>query len=87
MTKIGAQTFNKKGEVDFRAFALQEHAEDEDKKYFPKRGANVVLDGQKVGTIGVLHPEVLDKFQLKNPVSVLELDFEPVWEYFKRNNQ
>jgi phenylalanyl-tRNA synthetase beta subunit len=34
----------------------------------------------------VLHPEVLDKFQLKNPVSVVELDFEPVWDYFKRNN-
>jgi phenylalanyl-tRNA synthetase beta chain len=62
MTKIGAQTFNKKGEVDFKAFSLQEHAADEDKKYFPMRGANVLLGGQKIGTIGVLHPEVLDKF-------------------------
>lgn len=87
MTKIGAQTFNRRGEVDWKAFSLQEHADGEDKKYFPKRGANVMLDGQNVGTIGVLHPEVLDKFQLKNPVSVLELDFEPVWEFFKRNNQ
>lgn len=62
MTKIGAQTFNKKGEVDYKAFSLQEHKHEEDKKYFNMRGANVMLDGQKAGTIGVLHPEVLDKF-------------------------
>lgn len=86
MTKVGAQTYNKKGEVESRAFSLQEHAEDEDQKYFPMRGANVLLEGQKVGTIGVLHPEVLEKFQLKNPVSVVELDFQPVWEFFKKND-
>lgn len=45
-----------------------------------------MLDGVKVGTIGVLHPDVLDKFQLKNPVSVFELDFEPIWTFFKKNN-
>ena len=45
-----------------------------------------MLDGAKVGTIGVLHPDVLDKFQLKNPVSVFELDFEPIWTFFKTNN-
>lgn len=87
MTKIGAQTFNEKGNVAKRDFSLQEHADGEDAKYFPKRGANVMLDGKKIGTIGVLHPEVLKHFELKNPVSCLELDFEPVWQYFKRQDK
>jgi phenylalanyl-tRNA synthetase beta subunit len=42
-----------------------------------------MLQGKKVGSIGVLHPEVIENFQLKNPVSCLELDFEPIWEFFK----
>ena len=63
MTKIGA--------VKDKHFFLKEHKVDEDKKYFPKRGADVMLKGKKIGTIGVLHPEVLKNFELKNPVSVL----------------
>lgn len=69
MTKIGA--------VHGKHFTLREHADPEqDRKYFPKRGADVLLDGKVVGTIGVLHPEVIENFQLKNPVSVCELDFQ-----------
>ena len=45
MTKVGAQIYNKKGEVASKAFSLQEHKDGEDKKYFPQRGANVILDG------------------------------------------
>lgn len=48
MTKIGA----KFGEH----YKLKEHSADGDKKFFPNRGADVMLDGKKVGTIGVLHP-------------------------------
>jgi len=43
MTKIGAQTFNKKGEVDYKEFEMQEHGPKEDAKYFALRGANVLL--------------------------------------------
>jgi len=75
MTKIGA-TLGKE-------FKLKEHERDEDKKFFNQRGADVMLQGKRVGCIGVLHPEVLEAFQLKNPVSALELDFEPVWQFFK----
>ena len=75
MTKIGA--------VQGKHYNLKEHADGEDKKYFSKRGANVMLLGKKIGTIGVLHPEVMENYQLKNPVSVLELDFAPVWQFFK----
>lgn len=75
MTKIGA--------IKDKHYFLREHKPDEDKKYFPKRGADVMLKGKKIGTIGVLHPEVLKNFELKNPVSVLELDQQPLWEFFK----
>jgi len=47
--------------------------------YFPGNGGDVLIGGVKIGTIGVLHPEVLKNFELKNPVSCMELDFEPVW--------
>jgi len=75
MTKIGA--------IQNKHWNMKEHKDGEDKKYFPKRGADVMLNGAKIGTIGVLHPEVMENYQLKNPVSVLELDMAPVWAFFK----
>jgi len=45
MTKIGA----KHGE-DYRL------VESDDPMYFPRRGANVVLSGKVIGSLGVLHP-------------------------------
>ena len=50
--------------------------------FFPGRGARVVLehaDGRRtpVGTLGVLHPEVLQNFGLDHPASVLEINIEP----------
>ena len=44
----------------------------------------MLLEGKVIGNIGVLHPEVLDNFALKNPVSMLELDLEPVWNFFRK---
>jgi phenylalanyl-tRNA synthetase beta chain len=75
MTKIGA--------VLNKDFYLNPHGDGGDAKYFPQRGADVILLGKNIGTIGVLHPEVLKNFELKNPVSMLELEFQPVWEFFK----
>lgn len=74
MTKIGA--------VQGKDYVLKEA---EDSKYFPGRGGEVILDGQKIGTIGVLHPEVMEHFGLKNPVSTYEIEFEPVWYFFKNH--
>ncbi|KAF2968647.1 hypothetical protein GQX73_g4891 [Xylaria multiplex] len=52
-----------------------------DSTFFPGRAAGVYLgkrgeESQRIGEIGVLHPEVLEKFELKYPVSVLELNLE-----------
>ncbi|CAH2040330.1 unnamed protein product, partial [Iphiclides podalirius] len=49
----------------------------EDPAYFPGRCAEVVLRGEAIGKIGVLHPTVLNAFELTNPCSALEINIEP----------
>lgn len=49
--------------------------------YFPKRAASILLTkpGQEqtsIGTFGILHPEVLEKFGIEYPASCVELDLE-----------
>uniref|UniRef100_A0A8C4WTR6 Phenylalanine--tRNA ligase beta subunit n=1 Tax=Eptatretus burgeri TaxID=7764 RepID=A0A8C4WTR6_EPTBU len=45
--------------------------------FFPGRCAEVVVGNQLVGTIGVLHPDVLAHFDLPFPCSTLEINIEP----------
>ena len=47
-----------------------------DATYFPGRCADILVKGQKVGILGVLHPHVLSSFDLTMPTSCLELDVE-----------
>ncbi|KAI2639285.1 phenylalanyl-tRNA synthetase [Xylaria nigripes] len=52
-----------------------------DLTFFPGRAAGIYLgkengECRRIGEIGVLHPEVLEKFEIKYPVSALELDLE-----------
>ncbi|KAM3967055.1 phenylalanine--tRNA ligase beta subunit [Aphomia sociella] len=49
----------------------------DDPAYFPGRCADVVLDGQVIGKIGVIHPSVLAAFDLTNPCSAVEINIEP----------
>ncbi|NHJ86028.1 MAG: phenylalanine--tRNA ligase subunit beta [Asgard group archaeon] len=42
------------------------------------RCAKVMIKGQKVGIFGEIHPEVLNNFELENPVSVFELEIEKI---------
>lgn len=46
--------------------------------FLPGRGAAVKLDGQIVGVLGEVHPEVLERFKLAYPVSLFELDLTPL---------
>lgn len=57
--------------------------DNEDTRFFTKRGVSIMLKGKKIGSMGVLHPEVLGNFELKYPVSCLELEFDPMFEHFK----
>jgi phenylalanyl-tRNA synthetase beta chain len=44
---------------------------------FPGRAAEVLVNGKRVGVFGVVHPEILAKFELPYPCSVCELNLEP----------
>ena len=57
--------------------------ESDDPMYFPKRGAHIVLNGKTIGSIGVLHPDVLTSFHLKYPVTCFELSVEDLFAHFK----
>jgi phenylalanyl-tRNA synthetase beta chain len=45
--------------------------------WFQGRVADVLLRGQRVGRMGVVHPDVLARFDIAHPCSALELDIEP----------
>jgi len=47
-----------------------------DGAFFPGRSADVVYNGQVVGVMGVLHPDVLSKFKIVNPCAALEINIE-----------
>lgn len=76
MTKVGA-------EFDKRDYQLVE--DNEDVRFFPTRGFSVMLRGVKIGNVGVIHPEVLGNFELKYPVSAIEIDFNAMFDHFKAN--
>ena len=76
MTKIGA-----KFGTDYRI------AESDDPLYFPKRGANILLAGKTIGTIGVVHPEVLENYHLKYPVTCMEIRVDDLFSTFQNVTQ
>ncbi|XP_063991545.1 phenylalanine--tRNA ligase beta subunit [Diachasmimorpha longicaudata] len=49
----------------------------EDPTYFPQRCAKIIVHGKVIGKMGVLHPEVLQKFELHLPCSSVEINIEP----------
>ncbi|XP_062567010.1 phenylalanine--tRNA ligase beta subunit-like [Saccostrea cucullata] len=50
----------------------------DDPTYFQGRCATVILRGKPIGTIGVLHPDVVTKFEINNPCSAFEICVEPL---------
>lgn len=48
----------------------------DDPAYFPGRCAAVLYKGTEIGRIGVLHPTVLQAFELTTPCSVVEFNME-----------
>lgn len=45
--------------------------------YFPGRQASIQARGQDIGQFGIVHPEVLEGFDIPYPVSALEINLEP----------
>lgn len=48
----------------------------EDPTYFPGRCADIIVKGKSVGRLGVLHPDVITKFELNLPCAALEINLE-----------
>jgi len=46
--------------------------------YFEGRGAHIIFKGEIIGSLGVLHPEVCEKFELVNPCSAFEVNLEKI---------
>ena len=65
---------------EYTIAALKE-GEVDSETYFPGRAAKVMLASPReasrvIGTFGILHPEVLEHFDIKYPCSCMELDLE-----------
>lgn len=46
--------------------------------YFLDRQAHIYYGDLKIGNLGILHPDVVKNFEWKYPVSVLEINLEPL---------
>ena len=73
MTKVGAKML-----TDYKLIE-----DSDDSRFFTRRGVSILLKGKKIGSMGVIHPEVLGNFELKYPVSALEIDFDGMFDHFK----
>ena len=49
----------------------------DDPAFFPQRCAEIICRGKPIGRMGVLHPSVLNQFEVTNPCSVVEINIEP----------
>ncbi|KAK2880709.1 hypothetical protein Q8A67_017977 [Cirrhinus molitorella] len=49
----------------------------EDSTFFPGRCAEVFSCGKSIGHLGVLHPDVISRFELTMPCSAIDIDIEP----------
>ena len=78
----GACLLDKKArmsKVQTSAYWLEEL---DDPTFYPGHAARIKLrigqaEAQTIGTMGVLHPTVLEKFELNYPVTTLEINIEP----------
>ncbi len=48
--------------------------ESEDEAFIPGRRADILVDGEKIGVFGEIHPEILTNFDLRNPVTAFEIE-------------
>ncbi|KAI5668191.1 hypothetical protein M9H77_18044 [Catharanthus roseus] len=48
----------------------------DDPEFLPGRQASIIYKGKHLGTFGIVHPEVLDNFDIPDPCSFVELNLE-----------
>ena len=54
--------------------------ESDDEAFIEGRRGDIFINGRKVGVFGEVHPEVLQNFQLGNPVVAFELDVSNIFD-------
>lgn len=50
--------------------------------FLTSQQAEVFVDNQKVGVMGIVHPQVINNFKWIHPVALFELDLEPLEQRF-----
>lgn len=71
--------FDAKGVVENLLSQLGLNADFEnsdDETLFPARGANIIVDDDKVGVVGDMHPKVTQAFELPDTICLIEVDLE-----------
>ncbi|MCD6230959.1 MAG: phenylalanine--tRNA ligase subunit beta [Dehalococcoidia bacterium] len=71
--------FDAKGIVENLLSQLKLHASFEpckDKNLFPGRSASIIVNGDKIGIIGDLHPRVTQEFDLSSSACLAEIDID-----------
>jgi phenylalanyl-tRNA synthetase beta chain len=48
-----------------------------DETFFPGRRADIFYEKSKIGSFGIVHPEVVQNFDYQYPTSALEINIEP----------
>jgi phenylalanyl-tRNA synthetase beta chain len=69
--------FDAKGAIEnlLRQLGLKASFESsDDEGLYPGRGADVIVEDDKVGVVGDLHPRVAQAFELSNTVGLIEID-------------
>lgn len=86
--RVPADFFFLKGILEdvFRRWGIKaEYAQNSEIPYLhPGRAADIVVDGEKIGVIGDVHPDIVDDFDLKNRPVVAFLDFTVFQKYMAR---
>ncbi|KAK4773371.1 hypothetical protein SAY87_028390 [Trapa incisa] len=52
----------------------------EEPEFLPGRQASIIYRGKRIGTFGIVHPEVLNNFDIPDPCSFVELNIESFLE-------
>uniref|UniRef100_A0A6Q2ZGK7 Phenylalanine--tRNA ligase beta subunit n=1 Tax=Esox lucius TaxID=8010 RepID=A0A6Q2ZGK7_ESOLU len=71
---------NRKMPLPLRLFEISDVVlkdETKDSSFFPGRCAEIFAHGKSIGRLGVLHPDVISRFELTMPCSALDIDIEP----------
>lgn len=50
---------------------------DVDDTFFPGRRADIFYNNAVIGSFGIVHPSVLEKFEIKFPCTAIEINIEP----------